>query len=713
MTAIDTLPETLRDNPLVNPPDLPYGAPAFDRIKIEHFMPALDWALAKAREEIEVIKTNDDLPTFENTIEALTFAGVDLGRVSAVINTFTGVKGTDTLRDLEPEIDSKLSSFGSDVSLDEVLFERVRAVYDARAGLGLTSEQSVLLEKTYKGYARNGALLDTAGKDRLRIIDEKLSQLSTTYGNNVTKAIAAYQRWVTDESELAGIPDTDKARFAKAAEKAGKPGQWLIKLSPPPTVIAEYAQNRALRQEIAAAQASVAYGGEFDNRPVIKDILALKYERAQMLGYPHHASFVLAERMAKDPQTVDLFLRQNLTTYKPAAQKFLDDVRAFAEQTDGLKDLQPWDVGYYARLMKEKTYQVDMEEIKQYFPLDRVLNGLRAHAEKFFNVEMRDVSDRYPVIHEGTKVYEIFDRAEQRTRGVFYADYFARNEQDDGGDKRGGAWMNDLRARGTVNGRDVIPLVTNDCNYPKPAGGKPTLLDLDQVRTIFHEFGHGVHALMAEGRYQSLNGTNVKWDFVELPSQFQENYVLEPEVLQTISGHWQTGTSLPADAIAKIREMDNFGVALFGLRQTFLGLLDQKYYTTDPAQISSPEELEDSVLTETSLFPRTAGLMSTRFSHIFGGGYSAGYYSYKWAEVLDADAFEKFRDEGLYNRAACAAFRTLLSKGGTEDPAHLYRAFRGRDPDPAALFRREGLVVDDRPKPGSVPTPDLPRPPRP
>ncbi|MBI3441863.1 MAG: M3 family peptidase, partial [Proteobacteria bacterium] len=397
------------------------------------------------------------------------------------------------------------------------------------------------------------------------------------------------------------------------------------------------------------------------------------------------------------------FLEKNAKVYRPAAEKFLQQIKDFALKTDGLADIKPWDMPLYSRKLQEKTFQLDLEELRPYFDLERVLEGVRLHAEKLFNITVMETSGKYPVYHPDVKVYEVHDKKSGEIIGLFYADYYARP-----GAKRNGAWESEFRTRGIENGENKFAFVTNTCNFDKPTKDQPTLLSLDEVRTVFHEFGHGLHALLAQGNYHALTGTSVKWDFVELPSQLQENWTKEKEVLDSFAVHYKTGEKLPAEMIKKIRDMESFGAGYAGLRQTFQALLDMKWHMTDPATIKSVEALEDSVIAQSWLFPREAGLLSTAFTHIFSGGYDAGYYSYKWAEVLDADVFELFKKQGLYDKEAKERLRdTIYSKGGTVDPMELFIAMMGREPDPDALFRREGLLPEEK-KDGKVPTSSRP-----
>ena len=689
-------------NPLLNPPALPHDAPPLDIIRTEHFLPAVKEAIALARQDIAAIQTNPAAPDFQNTIEALEFAGQTLSRVSSIFGHISGTNSNDEIRDLETEIDAEQVKYGNDVMLDDVLFARVKKVHDASASLQLTAEQKMLLENTYKGFVRSGALLNAADKQELRTMNEKLSELGTKFSNNTVNSTKAYKKIIDDEKDLAGVPDRAKNIYKQCAEEEGLPGKWVIRLSPPPMDIFEYGENRALREEIFRARASIAYQGQHDNSAVVLDIVRLRQRRAELLGYPNHAAFVLDDRMAKTPKEVMEFLDKNAAIYRPAAEGFLQQLKDFALKTDNLADFKPWDVAFYWRILQEKIFNLNLEELRPYFDLEKVLDGLRIHAEKLFNISMTETTGKYPVYHPDVKVYEVHDKKNGEMIGLFYADYYARP-----GAKRNGAWMGDFRNRGMQDGVNKFAFVTNTCNFDKPTKNQPTLLSLDDVRTLFHEFGHGLHALLAKGNYPSLTGANTKWDFVELPSQLQENWSKEKEVLDTFAVHYQDPTKkLSPELIQKISDMETFGAGYGGLRQTYQALLDMKWHTTDPATIKSVEDLEDAVIAQSWLFPREAGSVSASFGHLFAGGYAAGYYSYKWAEVLEADIFEEFKKNGLYDSATADRLRdTIYSKGGTVDPMELFIAMMGRKPDPDALFRREGLLPPPDKKKDLTPPP--------
>jgi peptidyl-dipeptidase Dcp len=693
------------NNPLLARSVLPHGAPPLDKLKAEYFLPAIQAGIAAAEKEVAAIRDNPAAPSFENTIEALEFSGAALGRVSKMFSCITGAKTNDALRDIEPKINVMLTRHGNNILMDDALFARVKAVHDVRDRLKLTSEQKMLLEETYKGFVNSGALLDADDKKEMARISERLSELSTQFENNTVKAADAWQKIVSDEKELAGIPARAKNGYKAAAEAAGLKGKWLIKLMPPPSDIYQYCENRALREEVYMADNSIASKPPFDNHPVVLEIAKLRRKKAEIMGFPNYAAYKLDDAMAKTPQAVIGLLEKNLAAYRPAAEKFLQQVKDYAQKTDGLTDLKPWDLPYYSRRLKEETFKLDLEELRPYFDLEKVLDGMREHAEKLFNIKMTETKGKYPVYDADVKVYEVTDNRTGKMVGLFYADYFARP-----GAKSDGAWMSTLRQRGNEDGENKFALVYNVCNFAKPTKEHPTLLSLDEVRTTFHEFGHALHALLAEGNYPSLTCTSVKRDFVEAPSQLQENWIKEKEVLDTFARHYKTGQPLPAELVKKIDDMENFDAAWQGLRQTFFGLLDMKWHTADPAQVKSIEAFEDEVVARATLFPRLAAPMSVRFGHLFAGGYAAGYYGYKWAEVLEADIFTAFQKNGLYDPATAQRLReTIYAKGGTVDPEELFEAMMGRKPDPDALFRREGLL----PPPAGKKGPDAPRPPAP
>ena len=690
------------DNPLLRPSNIPYGAPPLDQLKTENFKPAIMQAIVEARAQIDKIKNSKDIPTFENTIEALEFSGAKLNRVFLVFSNIAMSNASKEIRAIESEIEVEVVKYSNEIMLDADLFTRVKAVYDQRDALKLDASQSRLLEETYKGFVRSGALLDNKGKEELRKINERLTELSTTFNQNEVKSEDSFEKVVTDANVLRGLPERALKNYAAAAKEKGLPeGQYLIKLSPPPTDIMDYAENRGLREEIYRAQFNAAYKGPHDNSDIILETVRLRQRMAEILGFKNYAAFALDNRMAKTPENVLDFIEKNAAVYRPSAEDHLRKVKEFAARKDGVNDIQPWDFGYYNRLLKEETFNLKLEDLRPYFELEAVMNGLRTHAEKLFGIRMTEEKNgKYPVYHPDVKVYEVTDAKSGDMIGVFYADYYARP-----GAKSGGAWAYKFRGKGLEDGVDQIPLVTNVCNFEKPTADQPSLLSYSDVITVFHEFGHALHTLLAQGKYGSLNGTAVKRDFVELPSQVQENWAGQKEVLDSFARHYKTGEPLSDELIKKIKDMENFDAGYAGLRQIFLSALDMAWHTADPATIKSVEDFEDAIVKKYSLFDRVAGPMSTVFGHIFSGGYAAGYYGYKWAEVLDAQVFDMFLKTDLYDRANAEKLRKIYEKGNNEDPDKLFFDMTGAKPDPTALFRREGLLPPQKqegPRPPTI-----------
>lgn len=695
----------LPDNPLATPSTLPHGAPPLDAVKPAHFLPAIRAAILDTRAKIAAIRDNPAAPDFQNTIEALERAKYPLTRVANVYGNIAAVKNNDELMAVSSAIKGELAGHASDVMGDAALFARVKAVYDSRDTLNLDAEQAMLLKRTYTAFVRNGALLDDDQKRALKGLDAAIAARTNDFQNNLMKAYEAYTKTIDDEALLEGVPARVKAQFRQAAEEQGKPGKWVIGLMPPPYELLENAENRKLRQEIYLALGNVANGGAFDNNPVVLDIVRLRHEKAQLLGHDSYARFMLQERMAKTPEAVIEFLDRTQKTYRPAAEAQLKKVQDFALKTDGLNDLQPWDFAYYNRRLQEETYRLNVEDLRPYFSLETVLKGLHEHVEKLFGITLtEDKSGKYKTYDPDVRVYEISDKATGAKIGVMYGDFYAR-----AGEKNGGAWMEVFRDKGMETGANDIPVIINCLNLAKPTAETPSLLSLDDVRTIFHEFGHGMHALLAEGKYASQNGINVKWDFIELPSQLQENWVLQPEALKTFAKHWQTGETMPDELMHKAIALESFNAGINGMNMHFRSMLDMTWYMTDPATIKSAATLEKQVIDKHSVFGSSLTLKSTSFDHIFSGGadYAAGYYSYKWAEVLDADVFDSFREKGLYDADTAKRVRSIYSTGGNEEPDSIFRRVKGRDPDPDALFRREGLLAKKKQPPAG---PKAPRP---
>ena len=686
-----SIPADLLSNPLVNPPQLPNGALPLNKVKSAHFLPAIEYGIATGKAEIAAIKNNPDAPTFENTIEALEYSGEDLSRAMSVFGLFSLSKSSGVIRKLEQKIGPKISAFSSGIFQDADLFKRVEAVYNDPSSATRDPEQKMLLEKTYKSFTENGVNLSPEKKIRFQEIQERLSVLSSQYGGNVMETKKAYKLFIADETKLAGVPPRALTEYKNNAIKAGQPDKFLLVLEPFPNEILTHCKDRVLREEIFRASRTIAFADpKHDNRPVTLEIVTLKHELAQIMGFATAADHILSESMAGNAQTVNEFLQRNLDVYKPAAEAYLQKVRDFARDEDGLVDLKPWDTGYYGRMLKEKMFSVDMESLRPYFELNSVFNAVCRHAEDVFDVELRHAKKKYPVHHKDVQVYEVFNKASNNFVGLFYANYYARS-----GAKHGGAWMDEVQSHAVRGGQIKTPAITNDCNYKKGDNGEPTLLTLDDAQTMNHEFGHGGHGFLTKARYQSLAGTRVKRDWVELPSQLQEGWIMAnaKDPNSDFARHYKTGEKIPAALLDRIEEMDNFDAGIVGLRQTFFGMLDMKWHSTDPASITSVEDLEDSVGAVASLMPRIDGSQSTSFTHLFAGGYAAGYYGYKWADVMAADVFAKAQENGvIYDKPFLKRVREIIYEtGGTRDPAELYRELMGRGPDPDALFRREGL----------------------
>lgn len=673
-------------NPLLQVSKLKNKAPAFSKIKPAHYLPAVEEAIKDAKTKIEKIKTSKAEPTFENTILALETASETLGDVTSVFYNMLSAMGGDELHALAVQIGPISSSFSSDIILDEELFKRIKSVHKNRKKLKLNKEQTKLLEDTYKGFVRGGALLDDKSKKRLREISKQLSTLSPAFSQNVVKSTEGFELLITKKENLAGLPESAIEAYAHAAAEKKKKG-WLITLDYPSFgPFMQFADNRALREKVWRAFSSRAYKGKYDNQKNILKIVKLKDERAKLLGYKNHAEFVLKERMAEKPETVMDFLNKMKKAYKAGAKKDLAQLQKFAAKELALKDLKPWDIGYVSEKLKHRLFDFSSEDFRPYFPLDKVLKGTFDHFEKLFNVSFKPAKG-YDVWHKDVHAFDVVDKKTKKFIGTLFADFHPR------AGKNNGAWMTSFRDQGLYRGKVERPVIAIVCNFTKPTKNKPSLLTHDEVLTLFHEMGHAMHGLLSDVTYRGLAGTNVLWDFVELPSQVQENWCYEKKTLDMLSSHYQTGKKVPQALIDKLRAAQNYMGGWAGLRQTAFGLLDMAWHTADPKKITSVAAFEDKILKDVSLFKRLGGPASCAFSHIFAGGYSAGYYSYKWAEVLDADTFEQFLKKGLYDRKTANAYRKeILAKGGSEHPKVLYKKFRGRNADPNALLRREGLI---------------------
>jgi peptidyl-dipeptidase Dcp len=675
-------------NPLLEKFTLKDQAVPFTSIQDDHFLPALDEAIEQAKKNIDLIKKTKSEPSFENTIILLETSSELLERVMGIYSNLELANGNETLQGLAKELYPKAAAFSSDVSLDEVIFDKVKVVYDKRKSLDLTAEQNKLLEKTYLGFTRNGALLNEEGKQKLRAIDQELSLLGPQFSEHVLKATNAFEMILDNANDLDGLPEGAIEAAAMAAEAKGQKGKWLFNLQIPSYLpFLTYANNRRLREKMWRVYNSRAFNDAFDNQELVKKIVTLRHQRAQLLGFKTHADFVLAERMAKDTATVKDFLMTLLEPSKKAAKKDFDELVAFAKETDGLNEIMPWDFGFYSEKLKEKKYSFNEEDLRPYFKLESVVAGVFEHARRLYGLKFKEAPELHGY-HPDVKVYEVSDEETGKYIALLYTDFFPRPA------KKGGAWMTSFRDQGLHQGEVERPHISIVCNFTQPTATKPSLLSYDEVQTLFHEFGHALHGMLSEVTYRSLGGTNVYWDFVELPSQIMENWVGEKEGLDIFARHYETNEQIPAELVEKIKRAAKFQAGWGSLRQLQFALLDMAWHSQDPSKITDVDAFEAEATAPTRLMPKIPGTnTSVAFSHIFAGGYSAGYYSYKWAEVLDADAFEFFKEEGLFNPEIAKKFKAnVLSRGGTEHPMELYKKFRGREPDPNALLRRDGLI---------------------
>ncbi len=650
-------------------------------------MPAAEAAIEEARGRIKAIRDYPQTATFENTILALELCSEKVDIVANVFYNLLGSSTNEELQKIAQELGPKISNFSSDIILDDKLFARVKTVWDQRKTLKLTQEEAKLLENSYTDFVRNGANLNAEQKEALREIDQKLSRLGPEYSENVLKATNAFELLITDEKDLAGLPQGTREAARLAATEKSKQG-WLFNLQAPSFMpFMKYSERRELREKMWKAYNSRAFKDSFDNQKVVLEIVKLRHERAQLLGFKTHADFILQKRMAENPEKVREFLNKLLAASMPAARRDLADAQKFADTLNGPNPLMPWDFGFYTEKLKEQKFKINEEELRPYFKLENVIEGVFEHSRRLYGLTFKATTD-YPVYHPDVKVYEVLNESDGAFVGLFYTDFFPRDS------KRGGAWMTNFFEQGLYGDTLMRPHVSIVCNFTKPTLTAPSLLTFDEVRTLFHEFGHALHSLLSQCRFRSLSGTNVYWDFVELPSQIFENWTLEKEGLDTFARHYETGATIPEELTKKIIDSSKFLAGYASIRQINFALMDMSWHSTDPDLIRDVDAFEKMVTENTRLLPTVDGMNSScSFSHIFAGGYSAGYYSYKWAEVLDADAFEYFQEQGIFNKEVATKFKeNILSRGGTEHPMELYKRFRGREPDPEALLRRDGLI---------------------
>lgn len=678
-----------RPNPLLTGSPLPYEAPVFPEIRDEDYLPAFREAIDRARIDIRAISDNPAPPTFANTIEALENAGADLERIESIFFNLTEACTHPELDRIAETVSPWLAQYSMSVLLDEALFARVKTVWENRAQEALDTEAAKLLEETWKSFVRQGANLPPEKKARFAAISEELSLATLKFGQNVLAATNAFTLHLTEASQLDGLPDSVREMAAAEASARGLEG-WVITLQQPSYApFLKFSRLRSLRERLWRAYNGKCIGGPFDNTGILRKIVALRTEKAQLLGYGTYADYALENRMAHSSAAVASFLDRLMAPSLPAARREVAEITAFARQRGFREELMPWDFSFWSEALRKERYDLDEERLRPYFPLDAVQTALFDLAGRLYGLRFLPRRD-IPVYHPDVRVFAVH-ASSGRFMALLYLDYYPRES------KRGGAWMTSFRESGVRGGEEQRPLVSIVTNFTKPTADKPSLLTFPEVVTLLHEFGHALHGILAEGRYKSLTGTNVVRDFVELPSQLMENWAYEPAFLETFARHWQTGEVLPQEEIDRIVAARNFLAGYAQVRQLQFGLADMAWHTGAPAPDADVVAFEQAVLRLSVVLPPVPGIgFSPSFNHIFSGGYAAGYYSYKWAEVLEADAFSFFKEQGIFNRDAAEVFRReLLSKGGSVDAGILYRNFRGRDPRPDALLEKLGLLPEN------------------
>lgn len=674
-------------NPLLQEFDTPFGVPPFDKIETEHYMPAFKEAMNRQNEEIEAIISNTEAPTFENTVAALDYSGETLDRVSNVFYNLRSADTNDEMQEIAKELVPLLSEHRSNINLDPDLFARIKTVYDQRESMDLTREQEMLLDKIYKRFVRGGANLDEEDQANLRKIDEELSMLTLRFGENLLNETNNFKLVIEDSANLAGLPESVIAGAADAAKKAGEEGNWVFTLHKPSWIpFLQYSEKRDLREKIYKAMYNRGDNeNEYDNKEIVEKIVKLRTERAGLLGYDNHAGYMLEDRMAKEPQNVyDLLMK----LWDPALAKAKEEAAMMQEMIDregGNFKLASWDWWYYAEKIRKEKYDLDEEETRPYFSLDDVRKGVFHVLEKLYGVTFES-NDDIPTYHEDAMAFEVKDK-DGSHQGVLYMDFHPRAS------KRSGAWSTSYRKQHVRDGENITTVGSIVCNFSKPTGDKPALLSFDETLTFFHEMGHAIHGLLSDCTYPGISGTSVPRDFVELPSQIMENWGAHPDVLKVYARHYETGDPIPDELIDKIDAAGKFNQGFATVEYLAASVLDMDYHTLEQVRELDVNEFEERSMDRIGLIdaiiPR---YRSTYFSHIFSGGYSAGYYSYIWAEVLDKDAFKAFEETSLFNPELASKFREhILSSGGTDDPMEMYLRFRGQEPDPDALLEARGL----------------------
>jgi peptidyl-dipeptidase Dcp len=675
-------------NPLLSEFSTPYETPPFHMIKHEHYVPAFKAAIEQARKETEAIADREDTPDFSNTIEALSQSGERLSLVSAIFFNLNSAETDEQMQQIAREVSPLITDYYNDILFNEKLFQRVQQVYKQREGLDLTPEQEMLLEKTWKSFARNGAALPDDKKQKMREISRELSELSLKFSDNILAETNGWHLYITDETDLAGLPQSAIDAAAQAAKSKDLEG-WIITLDAPGFwPFLRYSDRRDLREKVYMAYSTRSYqGNEYDNTEILTRIANLRLERANLLGYASHADFVLEETMAQSAVNVNNFLKELADAALPVAKKELADVQEFAKAKGFDQNIEAWDWAYYAEKLRQEKYDFDEELTRPYFHLEKVKEGVFELTNRLWGLTYKPNTE-VPVYHEDVSVYEVYDE-DGRFLSLLYLDFFPRPG------KSAGAWMTSFREQYRKNGTDTRPHVSVVCNFSKPTDTKPSLLTFNEVTTFLHEFGHALHGMMSDVNYVDLSGTSVYRDFVELPSQIMENWAVEREFLDMFARHYETGDPIPDELVEKIIETRNFHAAYAAVRQLSFGLNDMAWHSITQPVTMKPEEFERQAMQPVQLFRWIDGtMMSAAFSHIFAGGYAAGYYGYKWAEVLDADAYKAFQESGIFDKTTAEKFRKfILSKGGTENPMDLYVKFRGKEPSIEAMLERDGLLL--------------------
>lgn len=674
------------ENPLLTESKLPFGAPQFDKIRNEHYMPAFEQGIAEAKAEIDAIANNPEAPSFENTIEAMEYSGETLDRVSSIFYNLMEADVNEQMQQIAEEVAPMLNDYSMYVSLNEKLFERVKAVYEQRDSLALEKDQLKLLENTYRSFTRNGANLQGEDREKYSRISEELSLTTLAFQKNLLAATNAYVLNITDSTKLDGLPAYVVDAAAESAAEKGLEG-WAFTLDYPSySPFMKYCNDRELRRQMYMAYGSRAVGGEYSNCENVSKIIDLRIQSAQLLGYRTYADYALEVRMAKDAGTVNKFLADLMNPSLPYARADVKMVEDFARKNGFEGDrLMGWDFSYWSEKLQKAEYDLSEELLKPYFKLENCIDAVFDLAHRLYGINFK-IREDIPGYHKDVKVYEVTDEDGSHL-ALFYADFFPRPS------KRGGAWMTEFRGQSIKDGVERRPFISIVTNFSKPTASTPSLITHYEFTTFLHEFGHALHGMLAEGRYGSLTGTSVARDFVELPSQIMENWGYEPEYLNTFAKHYQSGESIPMELIDKIVASKNYLSGYFQVRQLHFGLLDMAWHSLESLPQTDPVSFEKAALKPYEVMPGVAETaISPGFSHIFAGGYAAGYYSYKWAEVLEADAFSLFQEKGIFNTEVSHSFReNILSRGGSEDAAVLYRNFRGHDPEPEALMKKLGL----------------------